>query len=98
MDGIGLEEGGMGRDAAGGSTDHIVSARMGGSTYVFGLPGEPCAPAEVIGFPEFSMEVWVYPQPRASRRHIQDWPTLTLCPSPSKGCSARSSVVENNMA
>ena len=48
------EEGGMGRDAAGGSTDHIVSARMGGSTYVFGLPGEPCAPAEVIGFPEFS--------------------------------------------
>ena len=98
MDGIGLEEGGMGRGAAGGSTDHIVSARMGGSTNVFGLPGEPCAPAEVIGFPEFSTEVWVYPHSRVSQRHIQDLPTLTLCPSPSKGCSARSSSVENNMA
>ena len=86
MDGIGLEEGGMGRGAAGGSTDHIVSARMGGSTYVFGLPGEPWAPAEVIGFPEFSMEVWVHPHLRASRRHMQDLPTLMFCPSPSNLC------------
>lgn len=56
-----------GKGAARGFTDHMVSARMGGkSTSIFGLPGEPCAPAEVIGFPEFSMEVWVYPHPRAS--------------------------------
>lgn len=41
------------KGAARGFTDHMVSARTGGSTYVFGLPGEPCAPAEVIGFPEF---------------------------------------------
>lgn len=59
-----MEVGGMARGAAGGSTDHTILARMGGSTYIFSSPWGPCAPAEATGFPELFMEMWTHPHPR----------------------------------